>query len=99
MSKDAVASESVYDGAKIRGIKGKDELTVALLSRIPANVTAKNTVFMCIGTDRSTGDSLGPLVGMYLSGLGYNVCGTLDDPTHAMNLADRIATLPKKKKV
>jgi putative sporulation protein YyaC len=44
---------------------------------------------VCIGTDRSTGDSLGPLVGTLLSSKGklrYNVYGTLKDPVHAINL-------------
>ncbi|PIC63416.1 spore protease YyaC [Sporosarcina sp. P13] len=50
-------------------------------------------VFYCIGTDRSTGDSLGPLTGSYLSELSlfpYPVIGTLEDPLHALNLQQRI---------
>lgn len=50
-------------------------------------------VFACIGTDRSTGDALGPLVGQRLQRLGHaegDVVGTLADPLHAVNLADRI---------
>ncbi len=47
-------------------------------------------VFLCIGTDRSTGDSLGPLIGHKLR-MGRMrsaaVIGTLDKPVHAMNLA------------
>ena len=55
---------------------------------------------LCIGTDRSTGDSLGPLVGMYLEGMGYkNVYGTIDNPVHAMNLQETVYKLPKNKKV
>ncbi len=44
---------------------------------------------LCIGTDRSTGDALGPLVGRCLSELrprGLRVYGTLDAPVHASNL-------------
>lgn len=43
---------------------------------------------VCVGTDRSTGDSLGPLVGTMLcsSGFGGEVLGTLDEPVHAENL-------------
>lgn len=51
-------------------------------------------VFACIGTDRSTGDALGPLVGQKLQRLGMDankVIGTLEDPLHAMNMADRLA--------
>ncbi|HMM49284.1 MAG TPA: spore protease YyaC [Miltoncostaeaceae bacterium] len=50
-------------------------------------------VFACIGTDRSTGDALGPLVGQRLERLGHDrgdVVGTLAEPLHALNLAQRI---------
>ncbi|GBF11547.1 spore protease YyaC [Tepidibacillus sp. HK-1] len=49
-------------------------------------------VVVCIGTDRSTGDSLGPLVGSKLRLYDYNekVFGTLDEPVHALNLQDTI---------
>ncbi|MGE7650529.1 spore protease YyaC [Peribacillus frigoritolerans] len=47
-------------------------------------------LFFCIGSDRSTGDSLGPLVGTQLSLKGYNVLGTLKSPVHAMNLDENI---------
>ena len=46
---------------------------------------------MCIGTDRSTGDSLGPLVGDMLNKWklpGVHIFGTLDEPVHAKNLED-----------
>ncbi|OMD19948.1 spore protease YyaC [Paenibacillus odorifer] len=59
----------------------------------------KNIVFACIGTDRSTGDSLGPLVGTYLERFGYEVVGTIDDPLHAVNLEERISEIDKKKTV
>ena len=46
-------------------------------------------VFLCIGSDRMTGDCLGPYVGQQLSGYaghGIFVYGTLSDPVHALNL-------------
>lgn len=46
-------------------------------------------IALCVGTDRSTGDSLGPLVGSILSKKlfkNFLVFGTLDDPVHATNL-------------
>lgn len=52
-----------------------------------------SVVFMCIGTDRSTGDSLGPLIGYKLSNLRHSnvyVYGTLDNPVHAKNLSEII---------
>lgn len=49
-------------------------------------------VIICIGTDRSTGDSLGPLVGTQLKRGNRNIpiFGTLDEPVHAMNLNETI---------
>lgn len=52
-------------------------------------------IIICIGTDRSTGDSLGPMVGYKLINKlnQYNnvhVFGTLDNPVHAKNLNDNI---------
>ncbi len=49
----------------------------------------KSIVFVCIGTDRSTGDSLGPLIGYKMCNLEYRniyVHGSLDDPVHAKNI-------------
>ncbi|MDO5349561.1 MAG: spore protease YyaC [Lachnospiraceae bacterium] len=54
----------------------------------------KGVVFLCIGTDRSTGDSLGPLIGHKLqerekrrgSRRRAAIFGTLERPVHAMNL-------------
>ncbi|ANE45144.1 sporulation protein [Paenibacillus swuensis] len=52
--------------------------------------------FVCIGTDRSTGDSLGPLTGTFLKEAGYTqVIGTLDAPCDASNLAARLQQIPK----
>lgn len=68
-------------------------LTQALRSIIPH----KNIVFLCVGTDRSTGDSFGPLVGMYLQERGLDVIGTLDDPVHAMNLDEKLSEIPPGK--
>ncbi|MDC7291509.1 spore protease YyaC [Blautia schinkii] len=46
-------------------------------------------VFLCIGSDRMTGDCLGPYVGHQLSRYetqGIYVYGTLTHPVHALNL-------------
>ncbi|MBE3597087.1 MAG: spore protease YyaC [Hydrogenibacillus sp.] len=45
-------------------------------------------VFLCIGSDRSTGDSFGPLVGRALRarGLEAPLFGTLEETVHAVNL-------------
>lgn len=51
---------------------------------------------VCIGTDRSTGDSLGPLVGMKLAEkrlTRFHIYGTLADPVHAVNLTEKLKTI------
>jgi putative sporulation protein YyaC len=53
----------------------------------------RQTVLLAIGTDRSTGDSLGPLVGSRVTQLAPGlipVYGTLDEPVHAVNLTDKL---------
>ncbi|WP_428910274.1 spore protease YyaC [Niallia sp. Krafla_26] len=65
----------------------------ALFAQLPSTLSSRPIVFVCIGTDRSTGDSLGPLIGTLLKDKKphpFHVYGTLDDPIHALNLADRI---------
>lgn len=50
-------------------------------------------IFVCIGTDRSTGDSLGPLVGYrlkYLSKNNIHIYGTLEHPIHANNIVESL---------
>ena len=50
-------------------------------------------LLLCIGTDRSTGDSLGPLIGYQLRNRDLKhikVLGTLNRPVHAMNLEDTL---------
>ncbi|GKX68450.1 spore protease YyaC [Inconstantimicrobium mannanitabidum] len=47
-------------------------------------------VFLCIGTDRSTGDSLGPLIGEKIRLFSQNniyIYGNLENPVHAKNLS------------
>lgn len=51
----------------------------------------RQVVVVCVGTDRSTGDSFGPIVGTKLSDVsnlrGVTVLGNLNEPVHAVNLA------------
>lgn len=59
----------------------------------------RDIVFVCIGTDRSTGDSLGPLIGTKLLEKNiqtFHVYGTLDDPVHALNLEDKMKEIHEK---
>jgi len=54
------------------------------------NVNSDRTrILVCIGTDRSTGDSLGPIVGTKLQESNhkyFKIMGTLENPVHASNL-------------
>lgn len=49
-------------------------------------------IILCIGTDRATGDCLGPLVGsrLYKYNDNFLIMGTLDSPIHALNISDTI---------
>lgn len=72
-------------------------LAKVIQREIPINLS--EAVFVCIGTDRSTGDSLGPLVGTGLERLGYHVIGTIHKPCHGQNLWERIKEIPEGKTV
>jgi len=63
----------------------------------------EDLIILCIGTDRSTGDSLGPLVGHKLQPLirsynDVNLFGTLENPVHAKNLEFTIDKIYKEYK-
>lgn len=61
--------------------------------------SSMDLVILCIGTDRSTGDSLGPFTGTILKKETYyfkNIFGTIKDPVHANNLDEIIKKINKK---
>ena len=48
-------------------------------------------IFLCIGTDRATGDSLGPLIGYKLKDIkrkNIYIYGSLEYPVHSINLCE-----------
>jgi putative sporulation protein YyaC len=68
------------------------QLSRHFLSLLPSS-SHRPIVIVCIGTDRSTGDSLGPLVGTKLTARNlslFHVYGTLEEPIHAMNLTETL---------
>ena len=97
--------ENVHDAASI-DIDVKDPHALTLFSRgfeklflhcYPGK--SKDIVILCIGTDRSTGDCLGPLVGHKLKLIQYSgihVYGTLESPVHAKNLCEVIREIRQK---
>lgn len=55
----------------------------------PIIISKRPIIFLCIGTDRSTGDSLGPLIGYklrYIHRKDFYIYGTLANPVHSKNL-------------
>ena len=67
----------------------KNKLNDTLKKR---NISYEDIVILCIGTDRATGDCLGPLVGEQLQNAlpTLPVYGNLENPVHALNLQETI---------
>lgn len=68
-----------------------------LFNWLPKNNT--EIIFICVGSDRSTGDALGPITGSILSKRKrskFKVFGTLESPIHALNLTKELAKIKKK---
>ncbi len=56
-------------------------------------------LFLCIGSDRSTGDSLGPIIGYKLErqlASDCRVVGTLSRPVHAVNLEETVEEIQRR---
>ena len=71
----------------------------ALFNLIGGPGDARPLVFLCIGTDRATGDAFGPLVGSGLANLGIEpVYGNLDEPLHAVNLTAKLTSIHARHK-
>ncbi|MBM4761718.1 spore protease YyaC [Bacillus sp. B15-48] len=74
------------------------KLADGILSHMPG-MTSRPIVIVCIGTDRSTGDSLGPLIGTFLEEKNlspFHVYGTLENPIHAINLEEKLNEINHK---
>ena len=70
----------------------KDILAYYELAYFMKDYIDKNTIIVCIGTDRCIGDCLGPLVGTILHHKKFPlpVYGSVSEPIHALNLEKRI---------
>lgn len=88
MSTNISLKESYIDVNNLWAFKMlSEELFSIIVNALRQNY--KSIVFVCIGTDRATGDSLGPLIGYKLQNMKYKnifIHGTLDEPVHAKNL-------------
>lgn len=79
-------SFSVDSTSPLASSQIKDYLFLKLENLFKEN---KTIIFLCIGTDRVSGDALGPLVGYKLKNMHKNnvfVYGTLENPVHSCNL-------------
>ena len=68
-----------------------DSMSDTIISWFPR--FPREYIVVCIGTDRSTGDALGPLTGSFLTEMKpkhLTVYGSLHNPVHAQNLKDYI---------
>ncbi len=86
-------SRNIYYFNSDRNFKAEDfaRQLHQMIEEEKARQGKKGVVFLCIGTDRSTGDSLGPLIGYKLRDMKHScaaVFGTLERPVHAMNLEE-----------
>lgn len=80
-------------------IAAAEKLAIELKTKMVDLNKNRPIVFVCIGTDRSTGDSLGPLVGTFLEEKSISpffVYGTLENPIHAVNLKEQLGEIHEK---
>lgn len=81
--------------AELPAVRDASELTEFLAVIARREPDREHILFICIGTDRSTGDAFGPLLGTLLKEQGWkHVIGTLEEPcdAHAVEAAVREAS-------
>lgn len=95
VKENGVQAVSTIDETLILGRVSFDEEDASgqlenLLDVALSNVGRRHILIVCVGTDRSTGDAFGPIIGTKLTTAnsipGVDVFGTLDEPVHAVNL-------------
>lgn len=96
MLKESRLSVSYFN---VEALKASYELKNALLQLFKQHhIESKQVIILCVGSDRSTGDSLGPLIGYKMEKYhlpGISICGTLENPVHAANLSDKLDKILK----
>lgn len=97
--REKVVTRPVETRVHVDDPSGRETLSRAIAAHLASHCpTPSPLTVVCVGSDRSTGDALGPLVGTQLSRIGHPgliVHGTLESPVHAANLADRLDSLRK----
>lgn len=103
MSDESVLSSAVRPAVTARvpfDDQSAAERISAALDAVFEQAVERPVVVVCVGTDRSTGDAFGPIIGSRLvaSGLsGLEVYGTLNEPVHAINLAVTLGEIQRKR--
>lgn len=92
----------LYSNANKYTVDSKSPLAVSTFSDLISEQliskyvnSYEELIILCIGSDRSTGDALGPLVGYKLEHIlsiyeDTYLLGTLEKPVHAKNLEEKI---------
>ena len=94
---DTATKSSVHIDDPLAALKLGWEITGRLQELVVGR--DRPIVLLGVGTDRSTGDCLGPLVGSRLAALRqrlFAVYGTLDEPVHAGNLREKISDIYRR---
>jgi putative sporulation protein YyaC len=95
----------LFDSDVIGRTHWSDPLSAAHLAVALASLPLENNIdIVCVGTDRSTGDSLGPFIGSALQARQkagvlapqVAVYGTIHDPVHALNLSETAQAIASK---
>lgn len=98
---------TILDSKKVYYFNASDDYSTYTFSRklsslLDASCSRDKTpVVLCIGSDRSTGDSLGPLIGYKLAKRkmsNLNIYGTLEYPVHAVNLKETMELISREHK-
>lgn len=77
-----------FNSAKKSALSDFSQKLQKLLKKKQDELNFQEIVILCIGSDRATGDCLGPIIGHRLSRQkkDFSIYGTLEKPVHAKNL-------------
>lgn len=91
-------SKETKEAVKFKIDERKIEMVADKVKETIEKSVKTEIIFLCIGSDRSTGDSLGPFVGTMLKEgeFPYHVYGTLEEPVHALNLERVLMEIDQK---
>lgn len=97
----------LLDSDLVSRVHWNDPLSASRLAVTLASLPLKGNVdVVCVGTDRSTGDSLGPFIGSALTRQRergvlpptVSIYGTIHEPVHALNLAETLKAIEEQQR-